>query len=692
MAEVNDAEIKIGVNVDADKFLSEYEVLLNKVGAKTKEYMSSTLEKVSGAATKDWGEFPFAKMHDKTAGAQITEKAFLGSLAKDLETQGIKPKTLGFQSALLNASNIVSTPDPWQRFHQMLASGLTQQADITHPDTMLGKTISSDYELMKQPWARDFVKKSKKGQYVDFEGMRNYAVDAGLGKWIDEDKEHTSDNFELINKELEDIEENSDKADSIFKNWGEDLKGALGTLTAIGSTLAKLGLAALGTAVAVTEKSEKGVYEAAGTLDRRRAYVGMSALDELAAQVASQSVGLGKDAITNEIINMSSNREKYQLLGEGLNALYPSLTGIFDNIMSSENPMDTYKSILKEVYDNMRGADQDTRAQTLMLLESQGLGSAAQIIGAMLSNEGLAAQLGHDPTALFSLKSNAYYGSYEKAESMLPDLVKLNESLQASYTQLYTDFTEYFGKPFKEWWDAVLKEKVIPWFEKFIEFTGVGKSDAWKTVDETYAEIALLVGIQGQKNGGLTLRNKAIKDAEDSELAYSGYLIPRQLYLGNADWNAKLAGDMFQKSGGKAKSVWKDYLAIAAESTVGMTGTAKDTQARIDYMTKRIKETGLDTFLENSANERVDKYLLEALQTGAIGDEGWQKTFDDYINKVLGIGAEGDIYNKILAVLEDIAGNTATREELFKKDDLWLIIENVYGAETANAWKAMLRQ
>lgn len=692
-ASKSDAEIDIGVNLDADMFTKEYENLLKTLSAKTRDFITEAVSGMSGSPVKGWGMLPFSTMHDATAGNTTTTQAFMASLAHDLQLHGIEPGTLNYNSAMLNATYRSTTPDPMQRYHQLLASGLTRQADLTHPDTPLGRAIESDYALMSQPWSRDFIRKGDKGRFINFDEMREYAVDAGLGRWKDEESEHTADNFELINNELEKIDENSNKSDKVFRGWNDTLKNVLGTLTAIGS------LAGITKAFEVAyTASEQGTVAAGTTLDRRRGFVGMSALDELAAQTASKSIGLGQNAITNEIINLSNSREKYKLLGEGLNALFPSLTGIFDNIMSSDNPMDVYKGILKEVYANLQGADDNTKAQTLMLLESQGLGSAAQIIGSLLSNPKLAAELGNDPTALFNLKNNNYYGSFQTAEAILPEIEKLNASLSASYATLYTDWEKAFGLPFKTWWDDVLQNKVIPWFEKIIEFTGFGKSDAWKAVDQLAGEVAMAVGLPGM-GGAIDERNKLIENLS-ANAQYRGYksqtFSVKGVNLGNERWNTILSGNLVGKKGKVARANWdlfNEVLDISEEElkSKGVT-TALGTRQRVEYMINKYKETGLSAFLENTKNEDVDAYLLQALQMGAAGGKGWQETFDAYIDKVLKIGLEGKKDDEILAALREIAKNTEQKEELFKKEELWAIIEATYGTTVATAWKASLNR
>ena len=505
----NDAEIDIGINLDESSFISNYKKFLTELSAQTRLALTEAIDNVKGSAAKNWGTLPYQSFHDSESGARAATKAFVPGFATELSSLGIAKGTQAYEAALMSAAYKSSVPDAQHRYNLLQSYGQSAPA----PSSAIERVLSTDYSLMAMPWSRAFIKETANKGYdaaelnkkyvrelepmaesmgihvkstwnksdlvnaivaesnkstmdVDFAGMRDYAVEQGIGRWLDPDKEHTADNFELINSELEKIDESSDKSEKTFKNWNDDLKSVLGTLTAIGS----LTIGAAGAALAFNAKAEKGTVEAATTLERRRGFVGMSALDELAAQNASQAIGLGKNAVTNEVINLSSNREKFKLLGEGLNALYPSLTGIFDNIMSSDNPLDTYKSILKEVYGQMQGANDVTKARTLMLLESQGLGSAAQIIGAFISNPKLASELGNDPTELFSLKSNKYYGTYERAEALLPDLTQLNASIKASYNQMYTDWTETFGEPFKKWWDRTLQDKVVPWFEKMLTY------------------------------------------------------------------------------------------------------------------------------------------------------------------------------------------------------------------------------
>lgn len=467
MADNDEIELNIGVNFDEAELSASYEKILTGLSETTKSYLTDALNEMKGAAAKSWGSLPFYSMHDTATGNRVASKAFLTGLSRDLPSVGAEKNSAAYESALMNAVYKSSIPDPMQRYHRLIAEGRVGAADTTHPDTRIGRTIETDYALLSQPWSRDFIREDAETgeRYVDFNGMRKYAVNAGLGQWIDPLKEETADNFELINDEIENIEESSTKSDKTFKSWNDTLKGVLGTLTAIG------GLTGIVKTFEVAyNAAEKGTTQAATSLPRTRAFVGMNALDVLATQVAGKGIGLGKDAIYNEIVDLSNRREEYKLLGQGLDALFPSLSGVFDNIMGGDNPYEAYKSILTELYGALANADDDTRAQALMLLDKQGLGSAAYIIGSFLSNDKLAAEMGYDPTRLFSLKENPYRGSYGSAEAMLPDLEQLNESIAASYNQMYLDWEAAFGKPFKDWWNATLINTVVPWFEKMLQY------------------------------------------------------------------------------------------------------------------------------------------------------------------------------------------------------------------------------
>lgn len=693
----DDVVIDIGVQLDETQFKLSFDNFLNSLSTQTHQALEDALANVKGPAAKNWSSVPYQLGHEN-AGAATMSQAFVPGFARDLKDLGIRRGTQFYEAALMSAVYRSSVSDPVHRYNLLQSYG--QNAPT--PDSAIEHVLNTDYEMLSKTWSREFMRKDRNGNLLpDFAGMRDYAVEQGIGRWIDEDKGHTADNFELINDALDDITETADDIGDSFTEWGERLKGVLGTLTAIGGLLVKVGAAAIGAGVAYDAKAYKGTQEAATTLDRRRAFVGMSALDELAAQVAGQSIGLGKNAVTNEIIDLSNSTQKYKLLGEGLNPLFPSLSGIFDNMMGSENPLETYKGILREMYNAMHGADPTKRSQALMLLESQGLTSAARIIGGMLSNESLAKDLDYDPGSLFSLRNNKYYNVYEGSEAMLPDLTKLNLSIQTSYKEMYKTWTEEFGEPFRKWWDETLQNTVVPWFQKLIRKVK-GKETQEDLIDDIVegakAEIGLI------KVTGAGGRKKALRN---QDVYYSGDYTPQTVTtLGRSGWNTFLTGDMSYRKGDAARVFWDKYVEIANTSDkdieklynsysgqekamlgANWVAKVKDARNRVKYMVERIQAAGLSTFLENTDKEYIDSQLLEALQMGAVGEKGGQIVFDNYIERVLKASNTSEADEKIYAVLEKIEQNTEASKKFAADEDAWLIIANTVGTEQANKWR-----
>ena len=626
MAE-NDIELSVGIKLDEAQFVNEYQSKLSKLSKATQTQIQGAMDEMSGPAAKQWGTLPFAGMHDPNSGNVIATQAFLSSLSRDLQGAGYSGTS--YESALINATYRSSMADPMQRYHRMLAMGLTQQADLTHPDTALGKTIETDYALMSQPWSRDFIKttnyRGQKRSYVDFAGMREYAVEAGLGRWIDEDGGNTADNFEFINDELEKIEDKSKKTKKAFLDWGDALKGALGTLTAI----AAIGVKAFEVAY---KSSESHTIQAGGALDKRRAFIGMSALDELKTKVASKSVGLGEDAIKNEIYSMSGNIEQYKLLGQG-DALPSALLGIFDNLMSAEDPYSVYTQSADELYKQLKGADAQTRRRWLMLMNKAGLGSMSSLVGQFLSNPEYAAQYG-TPSALFNLKSNPYYGVYPQAETMLPQITKLNESLKASYNQMYTDWENTFGIPFKTWWDNTLQSKVVPWFETILKLTGYELSSDGKTNKEFDAAWKKVIKSQIKAN-----KPKKITEQDVATGAWSS-AAGRAVAIGDEYWRSfdasniadnyikayadkaavrRLKGDYSEGTYAYKPSEFLEGLKVLAKEKAYSSGAldnaeANKMQSRAALALDWLKETGFESQLKGGLNTTTSYALIKVLK------------------------------------------------------------------------------
>lgn len=697
----NDIELSVGVKFDEASFANQFPSFVSKTSADMQKHINDIVDNTSGTAAKQWGTLPYLSMHDASKGAVNATKAFLPSLAQDLQNAGYSPDSPEYKGALVNAAYRSTMADPMQRYHRMLAGGLTQWADLTHPDTAVGQTIETDYQLMSQPWSRDFIRQTKgeeldadklsklkvrelrkmaddfglkglshanKADIIsalvekskeprlgfDFAGMREYAVEAGLGKWKDEDGEHTADNFELINDELEKIEDKSKKTKKNFLDWHDVLKGTLGTLTAI----AAIGIKAFEVAY---KSSEKNTVEAGGHVDSRRAFIGMSALDELKTKVASKAVGLGEDSIKNEIYSMSDFRERYKLMGEG-DALPSALLNIFDNMVSSDDPYSAYTKSADEIYEQLKGADDSTRRRWLMLMNKAGLGSMSSLVGQFLSNPEYAEQY-KTPSALFDLKQNPFYGVYGKAETMLPDIAKLNESLAASYKTMYTAWEEAFGVPFKTWWDDTMKDKVVPWFLTILGYTKDKFSEEGRKSDSFDKQWENTLKLQQKANS-----SKKLLELELTDDTY-GYAAQKAIAYKGAHWETLALQDFTKKyiQEGKDKRtvnrLEKDYTTEARGDSMGTpeeflaglealanegnykkgtltvgdkhySAEADKMQSRAEYILSWLDATGFKSDLSTGSNNlmtsAVIKVLKEALNAGSVDE--FQGTLDTFLN------------------------------------------------------------
>lgn len=703
----DDVELDIGVNLDETKFTSSFQNFLTSLKTETAVALEDALNHVKGSAAKNWGSLPYQTFHTQD-GAGYASKAFVPGFAADLKDLGIKKNSTFYEASLLSAAYRSSVPDPQHRANLLQSYG----RNAPTPDSNIERVLNTDYELLSMPWSRAFIRQSRNGTVkANFADMREYAVEQGVGRWIDPEEEHKADNFELIeealrstdkseknqatdnfefiNDTLEDINDNSEKSEKVFRGWNDTLKSVLGTLTAIGGSTA-----ISGTLKAVYTKSEKETTEAGTTLPRTRAYLGMTPVDVLETKVAGRAVGLGEDTVYSEISTMSNAREKYKLLGQGLDALFPSLSGIFDNIMSGEDPYEVYKGIIKELYTQLKGADRDTRSRALMLMHEQGLGAAADIVGTYLEHP----EMGDDPTKLFSLTDNPYYGVYKSAETLLPDITKLNQSLDASYKEIYKTFETAFGLPFKGWWDDVMKEKVVPWFQKFADLFGKEEeSPAEAEAGDAMLEAGMAV-IATDKDRKQTIENQSgTLKLSQGDWSFKVHELPfKTLNQWASQDYSQNKGEVFKAAWGRMEDIL-DYSPadisksfnknkdLTKEQKAASIKAALDTQSRLQYMRDRLDDTGLLSFITNRKTEDVDKLIMLSVQQGLYGGENWQEQFDSFIENALKVGSSGSNMDEaILEALNKIVNNTEAAKSLLDEKDFWVMVANAVGTDKAN--------
>jgi hypothetical protein len=530
------------------------------------------------------------------------------------------------------------------------------------------------------------AEKSRQGVGIDFAGMREYAVEAGLGKWIDPEKSHTADNFELIEKELEVVEEKSAKTKLNFTGWGEALKSALGTIVAIGGV-------ALKTFDVINKGTEKSVVEAAD-IDKRRGFLGMSSYDVLRTKVAGVSVGLGENAVYDEILGMSNKAESFKILGKG-DYLAESLMGVFGTLINADNPYDAYTKAIDQIYSQAQHADSEERRRLLMLMDNAGFGAASSLIGAFLSNPDFAAQYG-TPSQLFSLKDNPYYRVHQEAELLTPQIAKLNESLKASYEQMATDWQLAFGVPFKTWWDDTLKAKVVPWFEHMVRFV-TGTDNAEDAVASLKKNVKSSKTIN-ERNDILSFNNTAVAEINELLAEVQGTPVGRDISK-----NSKLYKLVHAQSDFDSKTwvadAWGNFEWLASEQAEkylwSMKGSQQDKRdmwdaiVRSQYMTEQIKQRGFEGFLTNGVKEAADIYLLQALRLGALGGDDWQQRFDAMLDSLTDVATKnGDKkYDEAVELLSKIATNTEISKTLLNDKSFWQVVNTTYGPQAAEQWR-----
>lgn len=719
MAE-DDVELDIGLKLD-DQFTDSFQKTLASLSEKTQATIAQTLDQMKGAATKIWGELPFASMHDNTVGNKLATQAFITSLAADLKAEGFKSSSNVYKAALLNAQYASSLHDAEVRMQRMQAEGLVRAADMTAPDTDLGKVIQTDWELMSIPWSRDFITTKKhrgikeedleklhvpelkvkaenlgipvksratKGElidaivqkskasdtYIDFAGMREKAVEQGIGRWIDPDKGHIAENFELINKALETVEDKSSKAGKNFEGWGHALKGALGTITAIGSMAVKLTGAAVGTGAVAYKLAERTTLATAAANDRRRGFLGITSADDAATQVASASVSLAPKAIFDDIAKLSTQRENFLKFGKGLDPVYSSLQGTFNILTGTENPYLAYKEMVDKLYKGLRNAPQELRQQSLMLLDNQGLNTISYIVGAFLSNPELAKEYDYTPSKLFRVEPNKYReGAVNTAEIQTARIAGLNESLKKSYGQMSTDFEEAFGLPFKTWWEETMENKVVPTFQKIAAavkpFTDhFFRSEEQKKKDEEEAAIAfgsleIYNTLEGQKKA----RDKAINEDQAWKIGWQ-YQKPRGALPGfrkGSLWEGYLTP---ATSGAGAEGYWNLFESIA-KNTEKMEGPAAGVRERVQKMRDTMRDKGLYRLLTNNKVDEADVPLMQAMQLGAYSDKGLEQ-FNKLVDAMIGtVGANIDL-SEVVTVLQSIEKNTGKTDQVLENEYL----------------------
>lgn len=283
----------------------------------------------------------------------------------------------------------------------------------------------------------------------DMDKLREMAVEKGEGRWIDPNGPHNAANWERIVKDEDEIEKNS-------KSWLENMRSIAGVLGVI-YTIYKAIKAVKkfdSTAVAETAEAAKG-------LPNRRYYAGFDVTEAMRNKSAARAAGIDENAVNTDIATFSANRGQMTLLGQGFDLLPLSILGQWQNMMQSGNANDAWWNTLESVSKRYADASAKEREQLQQLLDKT-LGKAATELLAFARNNNMSL------SDLRALRSNPNWSAYEEVEGLNFELQKLNESIRASYQELYNDWDKLFAIPFRESWDKLL-QKIIPHADNTVE-------------------------------------------------------------------------------------------------------------------------------------------------------------------------------------------------------------------------------
>ena len=302
---------------------------------------------------------------------------------------------------------------------------------------MYQKIIADTDFLVSRQYAQDFVDWRNGSMTPDMQKLREEAVRRGEGRWIDENKPHTFENWERIVKDSKDVKDNTK---GIIENL-RDIAGLLAVIHGINKAIKAV--------KRFDSNAEKDIQQTATALPNRRYYAGFSEFEALRNQSAAAAAGLGREAVNTDVINFSARRGEMSLYGKGFDLLPVSVLGQWQNMMKEGDANTAWWNTLSAVAGRYAGASQKEREQLQKLLDDT-LGKSATELLAFSRNTGIPLE------QLRALRENPNYPAVSGTEGMSYDLSKLNESIHASYLKMYEDWMKSFGLPFRDFWDRLL--------------------------------------------------------------------------------------------------------------------------------------------------------------------------------------------------------------------------------------------
>lgn len=354
--------------------------------------------------------------------------------------------------------------------------------------------LEGAYDILSDPESRgariisavDYAT-SQESRWADMDQMGNWkdkdfdvldaAVKSGEGRWKDPDSAHVVDNFEIINDATQEENEN-------LEDWRDNLKGIIGDLGII--ALLMKGMKAVMKFDQWAEQTVKSTAEGLPT----RSNIGATSTDLYRMRSASGYLNLDKNAIYDSVSALAERQGEFATTGQGLELFYGSVAQGLEPILKNMNdPIEAWNQamdvFLKELTTLKEAGDQQGIDKLLNSIQKF-MGDDAKKILSRIIDFNFDTQTTNDIKNMGALYDKSFDNPYawesERAEAVNSELNTLRESIQTTYSAIATDWEEYFGKPFKSWWN-----KFLIWFvDWYRSFTGIDKrelnSAGWLTL------------------------------------------------------------------------------------------------------------------------------------------------------------------------------------------------------------------
>lgn len=333
--------------------------------------------------------------------------------------------------------NVISDATTWANVY-----GLSGAANVLSGGNPAYLDILSKVDAVASLRSRtsDMIMGSDSFVWKDPSNLLESAVSAGEGRWKDPDMAHTADNFELVKDGMDEITDASDDETEKLQEWRDQLKNVAADLSMLAYLVKKIGTVA----VDFTKSSINEASSASKNFNDLAYFANLSAKDMWFNELAGEKIGIGKNAVTDAVIDFASRRGQFKTTGEGLDLFSMTFTRAIDEAINSTDPNESYWKLAQEVLDKVKGADPTTRQQLLALVPKYLGNTGAQLVG-YAAAKGI--------TDINDLRSSQYKVGdkagdiYSNLESQNEDLVDVEKAINAQLAWWKSVWNEFVSLP-----------------------------------------------------------------------------------------------------------------------------------------------------------------------------------------------------------------------------------------------------